>query len=205
MTPATAHAIAHRRVKLRRYTPVFWPRHRGKPPPLIGAPKTMVARAFQPGPIVPALRNREHLTRMNQVRVGDAAGLGDHLILAAVAVEAFRDRPQGVSRDDRVCPRSGRRWRGRRRLCSGCWFGWRGRRLFGRDGNRFRCWRLGSLRWRRISLSVGRPRWTVEAVQHEVAVVLQKEPNILGALGIRVPDRLVRCVEYAVAVRLHLK
>jgi hypothetical protein len=81
---------------------------------------------------------------------------------------------------------------------SGCWnFFGGGRNNFWHRGLRRRGWR-----WRLIGL---RPCRSVERVQHKVAVVLHEEPNILGALGVGVPDRLVRRVEHAVAVLLHLE
>ena len=51
-------------------------------------------------------------------------------------------------------------------------------------------------RWRLVGVRARRPRDPVGSVQHQVAVVLQHQPDILGALGIGVPDRLVRCVEH---------
>src|ERR1700752_4170240 len=76
-----------------------------------------------PGNSVAEVRNRQFLAWMDPVRVGDAAGVGDPLVFASVTVEAFRDRPQGVTGDQRVCPRSG--WRRR-----GCRFGLRCRSGF---------------------------------------------------------------------------
>src|SRR5215207_1605939 len=112
---------------------------------------------FDRGHLNAALRNRQHLAGIDQVRVGDAAGVRDHLVSAAVAVEAFGDGPQGVTGDDCVGPRGGRWW-GRWRCCRGRRFGRRGRWLFGGDGNRVSCRlrRLGCRRrwWRLVGLCV---------------------------------------------------
>src|SRR4051812_50136714 len=61
----------------------------------------------------------QYLTRMGQVWVGDAAGVGDHVVLAAVTVEPLRDGPERVAGNHRVRPRSGRRRRRRRRRRGG--------------------------------------------------------------------------------------
>ena len=61
------------------------------------------------------LRNRQHLSRMNQVGVADATGVGDLLVPVAVAVEPLGDGPQRVAGHHGVGPRSRRRrWRRRR-------------------------------------------------------------------------------------------
>lgn len=51
--------------------------------------------------------NRKHLVRIDQVRVRDAVRIGNHLVLAAVTVEALRDGPQRVAGDDGVGPCGG--------------------------------------------------------------------------------------------------
>src|ERR1700732_4371514 len=65
------------------------------------------------------LRDRQYLTGIDEVRVVDTAGAGDALILVAVAVEALRDRPQGIAGHHRVSARRLGRWRWRWRRGGG--------------------------------------------------------------------------------------
>src|SRR6185295_8262041 len=67
---------------------------------------------FGPKELLAQSRDGQHLTRVDQVRIGNAAGIGDHLVFAAVAVEALRNGPQRIPRQHGVRPRSRRRWRG---------------------------------------------------------------------------------------------
>src|SRR5215208_6560225 len=101
-------------------------------------PHSKAARVIRLGP--PAslrLRNGQHLARMNQVGVADAAGAGDLVVLVAVTVEVLGDRRQGVAGDHGVRARRWRRWRGR------WWWRWWRRRWWCRSlGGRqrfFRC------------------------------------------------------------------
>src|SRR5690349_18696190 len=87
--------------------------------PTGGGAHSKAARVIRPGlPASLRLRNRQHLTRMNQIGVADAAGTGDLVVLVAVAVEPLGDGPQRVPGDHGVRARGGwrRRWR-RRRWC----------------------------------------------------------------------------------------
>src|ERR1700722_5660841 len=136
-------------------------------------------------------RNSQHLSRLDQVRVGDATGIGNDLVLVAVAVEPLGDGPQCVAGLDGVGPRGFGFWlRGSGFLngmlflsrCGGFWLR--------------RRWSVG--------LGLARPRRAVRGVQHQVAVVLQDETHVLLALGVGVPHRLVGGVENEVAVALDL-
>ncbi len=162
--------------------------------------KTAARFAQEPGRrfCVVSLGNRQHLTGVDQVGVGDSAGGGDLVVLVAVAVETLRDRPQRVTRDHRVGARCGRwRWWRRRRGCGG-----RGR-LFDRS----RCdlgLQLGRRRRRFVRVGLRGPGRAIGGVQHQIAVVLQDEPGVLLALGVGMPHRLVGGVQHEVAVGLHL-
>src|SRR4029079_361323 len=64
---------------------------------------------FGPKELLAQSRDGQHLTRVDQVRIGNAAGIGDHLVFAAVAVEALRNGPLRIPRHHGVRPRSRRR------------------------------------------------------------------------------------------------
>src|ERR1700749_710218 len=49
-------------------------------------------------------RNRQYLSRLDQIRVRDATGVGDDLVLVAVAVEPLGDGPQSVAGFHGVSP-----------------------------------------------------------------------------------------------------
>ena len=51
----------------------------------IGGQQAMTTRTLS--------RNDQKLSGLDQVRIGDVVGVGDHLVFAAVAVEALRDGP----------------------------------------------------------------------------------------------------------------
>ena len=96
---------------------------------------------------------------------------------AAVVAEAAAVAGRSLGRRQRLFD-SGRCDFGRRLGCRGVTNHWR--------------WR-----WRHlVGVGARRPGDAVEPVQHDVAVVLQDQPHILGALGVGVPDGLVRRVEH---------